>query len=322
MKTDLSLCIVSYNCKELLVECLRSIFEHVAGLEVEVIVADNASSDGTVEMLRADFPRVRLLAFEDNRGFAAGTNAAMAAAGGEVLMMLNPDTTLREGAVQQLVAFLGERPEAGAVGPAIFDPEGGLQMTCHLFPTLWQTLIRQLGLHRAFPASRTFGAYDMTWWDHSQPRRVDWLSGACIAVRRDVWERVGGLDEGFFMYAEDVDWCYRLAQAEFERWYLPGAEIVHHEAGSWADASRERIIASHRSMFRYFGKNYGHLQEVAVRLLVAWGALIRGSFWTIMGPVLGEREAFVSSYETHFRVAERAAAMEETWRERRRGGLS
>jgi GT2 family glycosyltransferase len=116
------------------------------------------------------------------------------------------------------------------------------------------------------------------------------------------------------MYFEDVDWCYRLSRAGYERWYLPDATIVHHEAGSWTEAAEERILTAHRAALRFFGKNYGLPREVLARLLICWGALVRGSFWTIVGPVLGAQSELVSDYRTHFRVAELAIRMNETWR--------
>lgn len=280
---------------------------------VEIIVVDNASADGTVEMLGADFPEVRTVASEENLGFAGGTNLAVEQAAADTFVLLNPDTEVGPDSLERLARFVRERPEVGACGPAVRGPDGRLQHTCHAFPRPWLTFVAQLGLHRAFPRSRIFGAYDMTWWDHAEPRPVDWLSGVCIATTRAVWERVGPLDEGYFMYAEDVDWCHRLAQAGYDRWYLPSAEIMHHEAGSWADASEDRIIASHRATFRFFGKHYGHLAEVAQRLLVMSGGLLRGSFWNIMAPVLGEQRELISDHELHFRVAETAIAMEETF---------
>jgi len=317
---DLSVCIVSYNCRDLLARCLRSIQEHSGALSVEVIVVDNASSDGTAAMLAEEFPEVRLIASEENLGFARGTNRAMGEASGDVLMMLNPDTEVQPGALERLVGFLRKRREAGVAGPRIAGPDGRLQHTCHPFPSIWLTVVAQLGLHRLLPRSRTFGEYDMTWWTHDEPRRVAWLSGACLAVRREVWERVGPLDEGYFMYSEDVDWCYRLFLAGYERWYLPGARIVHHEAGSWGSASVERIIASHRANFRFFGKMHGPASEVGARLLVAVGALLRGSFWTIAGPVLGEREHVVTDAQTHFRVVELATDFDEAHAARKRAG--
>jgi hypothetical protein len=310
---DLSICIVSFNCRDLLADCLSSIDQHSGDLEVEVVVVDNASEDGTVEMLADDFPGVRSIASDENLGFAAGTNLAVETASADTLVLLNPDTVVREGALARLTRFVQQRPEVGACGPAVYRPDGRLQHTCHAFPRLWMSVVAQFGLHRAFPESSVFGAYDMTWWDHGDARPVDWLSGVCIATTRKVWERIGPLDDGYFMYAEDIDWCYRLAQAGYDRWFLPAAQIEHDEGGSWAEASRERILASHRSTFRFFGKHYGHMAEVAHRLLVMTGGMIRGSFWNIMGPVLSEQTEMVSTAETHFRVAETAIAMEETY---------
>jgi len=304
---------VSYNCRDLLAECLRSIQAHSGDLDVEVVVVDNASADGTVAMLAEHFPHVHAIASAENLGFAGGTNRAVAAASSDTLVLLNPDTEVRPGALARLAEALDRYPEVGAVGPSVYGPDGRLQHTCHAFPRLWLSLVAQFGLHRFLGRSRIFGAYEMTWWDHAQTRRVDWLSGVCIGTRRAVWDRVGPLDQSYFMYAEDIDWCYRLAQAGFDRWYVPDARIVHHEAGSWADASEERILASHRAMFRFFGKHYGHPAEVAQRLLVATGGMIRGSFWNIMGPVLGESEELVTSHEVHFRVVETAMAMAETY---------
>jgi len=312
---DLSICIVSYNCRDLLVKCLRSIEEHSGGLEVEVVVVDNASADGTVEMLTDDFPAVRVIASEENLGFAGGTNLAVENASSDTLLLLNPDTEVRERALERLAGLVQRRPEVGACGPAVYRPDGRLQHTCHAFPKLWLSLIGQFGLHRAFPKSSVFGAYDMTWSDHDEPRPVEWLSGVCIATTRAVWDRVGPLDEGYFMYAEDIDWCYRLAQAGYDRWFLPAAEIDHYEGGSWGDASQERILASHKAMFRFFGKHHGHLAEIAERLLVMTGGMIRGSFWNIMGPVLGEQAEIVSNCDIHFRVAKTAIAMEEMYLE-------
>jgi len=309
---DLSIVIVSYNCRDLLAGCLRSIAGAAGALSVEVIVVDNASADDTIAMLAEEFPDVIAMASEENLGFAGGTNLGMAAAAGDVLLMLNPDTRVHPGALERLVSFLGERPEAGAVGPRIEGEDGRLQHTCHVFPSAWLTLIAQLGLHRLAPNTRTFGAYDMSWWAHDQPRRVDWLSGACLATRREVWERVGPLDEGYFMYSEDVDWCFRLSRAGYERWYLPGARVTHLEAGSWGGASRERILNSHRANFRFFRRNSGRASEVLVRLLVAVGGLIRGSFWTIFGPLIGDRPEVITDAGTHFRVVELATNFTDT----------
>ncbi len=304
---------VSYNCRDLLADCLRSIQDNHDGLELEIVVVDNASEDATVEMVNADFPSVRVIAQDENAGFAAGMNRAVEAARGDTLVLLNPDTKVRQGALKHMAQFIREHRDIGGCGPAVYGPQGELQQSCHVFPRLWLTFIAQLGLHRAFRGSRIFGAYDMTWWDHARPRPVDWLSGVCITTRRDVWERVGPLDEGYFMYAEDIDWCYRLEQAGLARYFLPDAQIEHREGASWGEASQERILASHRASFRFFGKNYGAPAEIVERLLVASGAMARGCFWNIMGPVFDDSTELVTSADTHFNVVLEAMAMEDIY---------
>ncbi len=311
---DLSICIVSYNCRDLLAACLDSIEAHRGDMAVEIIVTDNASSDGTVEMLRQRSPAVTVIANEENAGFAAGTNQAMSLATGETLVMLNPDTQIATGALESLVGFLRERPEVAAAGPSVVDPDGSLQTTAHSFPTLLRTVVTQVGLHRILPRYGLLHNGSASCAATTGPRQVDWLSGVCMAIRRAAWERVGPLDEGFFMYSEDVDWCYRASLEGYECWYLPEARIMHHEGASWGDAPRERILAAHRAGFRFFGKNYGHCAEVTQRVLVALGALARGTAWTILGPAVEDRHDLVTSFETHFRVAELAMEMKETHR--------
>ncbi len=281
---DLSICIVSYNCRDLLAACLRTIEATAGDLSCEVIVTDNASGDGTVQMLAEDFPHVQVIANGGNAGFAGGTNQAMARATGDVLLMLNPDTEVRPGALTALVEFVRSQPDLGAVGPRLIGPDGELQLSCHAFPTVGRALIAQLGLHRLGARSRWLGAYDMTWSDHAQTMRADWLSGAAMAIPRDAWEAVGPLDEHYFMYFEDVDWCYRAARAGYRCWYLPEAEVVHYEGASWADMQVERVLAAHRANFRFFRKNRGRAVEICVRALVAGGTLLRGIFWTLAWP--------------------------------------
>lgn len=306
-----TIAIVSYNTGVFLTRCLASIYANPPSGPFEVVVVDNASSDDSVDQVRAEFPEVRLIPSDRNLGFAGATNCALERAAGDVLVMLNPDTEVRPGALEQLAAFLRTRPEAGAAGPKLAGPTGKSELSCHPFPNLWQTLIGQLGLERLLPGSRLFGARDMTWWDHADPRRVGWVSAACLAVSRAAWEKVGPLDESYFMYSEDVDWCYRLAKAGLECWYLPTVEVVHYEAGSWGSASRERILASHRANFRFFAKHHGRSSLVLMCLLVGLGALLRGGVWTALGPFVGKRGRFITDPGTHFRVANMAVSFGE-----------
>jgi len=310
---NVSVCIVSYNCRDLLRSCLLSLGRDDTAADYETIVADNASTDGTVDMLREEFAHVTCLANRENRGFAAATNQTLNCARGDVRIMLNPDTEVRPGALGLLASKLASHPEIGAVGAKLRWPEGALQLTCHPFPTLWRTLVAQLGLHRAFPRTRLFGGYDMTWWSHDQPRQVDWVSGGCLAMSREAWERVGPLDEGYFMYAEEVDWCYRLRQIGLQCWYLPEAIIVHHEAATWGDAARRRVLTSHNATFRFFGKSYGRQAELLVRALVVLGSLVRGTTWTLVGALLPSKGSIVTDANLHFTVAAQALRFGDTY---------
>jgi GT2 family glycosyltransferase len=298
---DLSIIIVSYRTRDLLDRCLASLAAVHTG-DVETIVLDNDSQDGTVEMLAERYPQVQVIPESTNLGFAGGVNRGAAQARGEVLVILNPDTEVRAGALDGLAGFLREHPQVGAVGPRLVGPAGEVELSCHAFPSVARVLAGQLGLARLFARTRTFGAYNMTWWDHGQARRVDWVSGACLVVTRAAWQQVGPLDEDYFMYFEDADWCRRLAAVGLECWYLPEAQIMHHEAASWREASRQRILASHRAAFRYFRKHHGRGAETVVRLSTALSALARAGFWLAAKP-LGRRKGIVTDVGTHLAVA-------------------
>jgi hypothetical protein len=308
---NLSIAIVSYHTRDLLARCLASIQDAPPAGSYEIIVLDNASGDGTVEMLRAQDPDVRVIASDTNLGFAAGVNRALAQAQGETLVILNPDTEVRAGALDALAGFLRDHPEAGAVGPRLVGPAGELELSCHAFPSLGRALSGQLGLARLFPRSRLFGAYNMTWWDHAQARRVDWISGACLVVTRRAWDAVGPLDEGYFMYFEDVDWCRRLVPAGLQCWVLPAAEIMHHEAASWRQTGPPRVLASQRAAFRYFRKHHGRPAEITLRLMTGLGALLRAAFWGIAGPLVRRPRGVISDARLHLAVA-RLALLDES----------
>ncbi len=264
---DLSICVVSYQCKDKLRECLASIRAHRPTVEHEVIVVDNGSTDGTVQMLAQDCYWVRAIANPDNRGFSVACNQGLAKAGGQVLMMLNPDTRVDHGALDGLFRFVRERPWIGAVGPRLVTAAGEPEMSCREFPTLMNALWDLTGLARAFSKSKVFGHFEMTWWDHAEPRGVDWLSAAALMFTRAAWERVGPLDEDFFLQAVELDWQKRLQRAGLERWYLPAVQIVHHPGRSWGGDEAEELIPLHLAAFRYFRKHHGLCSALALRAM-------------------------------------------------------
>jgi len=260
---DLSIVILNYNTPEHLRTCLESLrvegSTSVSGgaIQAEVFVVDNASTDGSAEMVAQESPWVRLVRSPRNGGFAYGNNQALELAVGDAILVLNPDTLLPRGGIAQLMAKLGQHPEAGVVGPKLLKPDGSIHLACRRsFPTPSVAFYRLSGLSRLFPNSPRFGRYNLTFVDPDQPIEVDSVCGACLLVRRNVVERVGFLDERFFMYGEDLDWCLRTRQAGWTVRYEPSI-VVQHQHGA---ASRKRAVRTTYHFFRamdlFYRKHY------------------------------------------------------------------
>jgi GT2 family glycosyltransferase len=242
---------------------------------LEVIVVDNASADGSAEMVAAEFPEVRLHRSPTNLGFPGGNNAGYRLSRGRYFMLLNSDTVVLPGAFEELVTFAGARPRAGIVGPRVLNPDGTLQMSCRRFPTLGAGLFRNTPLGKLFPNNRFTRDYLMTDWHHDEPRAVDWVSGCCLMARREMIEQIGLLDEAFFMYCEDVDWAYRAGQAGWEVLYDPRAMVIHEIGRSTDQAVNRMIVQFHRSMYRFFRKHYAATANPVYRAVVVTGLVAR-----------------------------------------------
>lgn len=254
---DLSICIVSYQARDYLAGCLRSLPGGAPARSLEVVVVDNGSIDGTAEMVRAEFPDVRLIANARNEGFTQPMNQALQAATGRFLVQLNPDTLVPPEALERLVAFCEGRPEAGICGPKVVNPDGTLQAPCRRGePRPWAVISYFLKLHRLFPRSRFFGGYLLNYLDEDRVHAVDGVSGSCMLIRRQVIDRIGYLDEQFYAYQEDADYCRRAREAGWKVYYTPSAEIIHYggEGGSRVHPVRS-IVAWHRSYWLYYRKH-------------------------------------------------------------------
>lgn len=269
----LSIIIVSWNVQGDLRNCLQSLLEGNAEVAAEVIVVDNASVDGTVAMLRSDFPTVHLVANADNRGFAAGNNQGLPLARGQWLLLLNPDTLVPAGGLEALLAFAAQHPEAGVIGPRLLNADGSLQHSCRRFPTIWAALFRHTFLGRLFPRAHWMQEYLMAEWCHDTPREVDWVSGACLLISRQAYTRVGQLDEGFYWGSEDVDYCYRVHQAGYQVLYTPEPAVTHLIGRSTDQVIVPTIIRTHRSMQRLYTKHLA--RNWFSRLLVTAGIWVR-----------------------------------------------
>jgi GT2 family glycosyltransferase len=217
-----------------------------------VVVVDNASSDGSPEMVALEFPEVRLLAQATNLGFTGGHNLAFRERRGEHALPLNSDTVVHPGAIGGLLEYLRANPDVGILGPKLLNPDGSLQFSCRRFPNPVAALFRNTPLGRLFPNNRFTRDYLMQDWDHASPREVDWVSGAAMLVRGDLLDRLGGFDEGYFMYCEDVDLCKRAWQQGAKVVYLPSAVITHAIGRSTDQAANRMIVRFHRSMLRFY----------------------------------------------------------------------
>jgi N-acetylglucosaminyl-diphospho-decaprenol L-rhamnosyltransferase len=253
---QLSVVVVSWNTRELLDRCLSTLKDDLQGLEYEVFVVDNASHDGSADMVAAKHSWARLIANDTNRGFAAANNQAFALASGDHILLLNPDTEVMPGAVGALLEFFQSHPHAGIVAPQLINSDGSIQRSCRQFPSFVNMGYELLGLGRLFPNEPRFRAYKMLDFDHKSQCQVDQPEGACLLVRKEVLDEVGEFDEGYFMLFEEVDWCYRIKAAGWQIWFTPAARIVHHYGQSIKQVKLKMIWSSHRGLYRFWRKHY------------------------------------------------------------------
>jgi GT2 family glycosyltransferase len=273
----ISICMVSLNAWEVLRACLNSLGQGAPGMEYDIIVVDNASSDGTPERLRAGFPYVRLIRNDRNVGFTRANNQAIAVSKGDYLLWLNTDTILRPDTVSGLASFLELHPKAGVVGPKVLNPDGTFQSQCRRsLPTPLASLLYMLKLDRFFPENRLAGRYLMSHLPVDQANQVDSVSGCCLMTRREVLNAIGPLDEDFFGFGEDIDWCVRAKNAGWEVWYFPGSEIIHLKGqGGVHSRPYHKVWGIHQAMWVFYKKHLRVRYRWPVTALV-WLGMIGG----------------------------------------------
>jgi GT2 family glycosyltransferase len=269
---DLSVVIVSYKTRALLEQCLRSsLSTGDRRLMTEVIVIDNASPDDSAQMVRAQFPNVHLIANAENRGFAAANNQGIRATHGRYALALNPDTIVKPGALETLVAFMDSYPRVGACGARLLYADGSFQHSAFRFPDLFQIYFDFFPTHWRLTESRLNGRYPRAWYQRGEPFAIDHPLGATLMMRREVIDRVGMFDEGFFIYAEEIDWCMRIKRAGWEIYCVPRAEIYHLEAQSTRQFRDAMFVALWRARLRLFAKHYSPAFCRAARWIVCVG---------------------------------------------------
>lgn len=267
----LSIVIVNWNTRRLLEACLGSLFESRSAWPFEVWVVDNASVDGSRDLVREKFPQARLIANRENAGFARANNQAIRQSAGEYVLLLNPDTVVQPGALQALVDFLEARPQAGAAGPRLLNPDRSLQVSCYPSPSLLREFWRMFHLE----ALRRYAFYPMEGWSLAEPREVDVLLGACLLLRRAALQQVGLLDEDYFIYSEEVDLCYRVKHAGWKLYWVPRAEVIHYGGESTQQAAEEMFLRLYQGKILFFRKHHGRRAAHAYKAILLLASVAR-----------------------------------------------
>lgn len=262
---DVSVIVVNWNTRQLLRDCIDSILRHSDGYNVEIVVVDNHSSDGSVEMVREHYPQVLLIANEENTGFARANNQGVRAAGGRYVLLLNSDAMLTPGALRSLMELAASNPRIGMVGAQLIYPDGSFQASFTRIPTLWQEFLILSGLGRLL-YGRTYPSFGPE--EKAGPQPAGYVEGACMLAPRSAYLEVGGLDEGYFMYAEDVDLCFAMHRGGWQVWYQPEARIIHLVSASSKNRKPQREADLYRSRVRFFRKNYGDRSAAVLKALI------------------------------------------------------
>ncbi len=273
---DISVIIVNYNVRQFLENALTSLYRALDGLSSEVFVVDNASDDGSPEMVRSKFPGVLLIENKENVGFARANNIALRRARGDYLLIINPDTIVQEDTLPVMVRLMRENPDIGAAGCKILNPDGSFQAPCRRsFPTPWVAFTKIFGLSTLFPHSRLFGRYNVSYLNPDESYEVDAVSGSFMMVSRRAYEKVGGLDESFFMYGEDLDWCYRIARAGFKVYYSHATKIIHFKGESTRRSDIDELTLFYRAMQQFVEKHFS--RSVLMKSVLSLGIRVRAA---------------------------------------------
>lgn len=273
---DLSIIIVNYKTLELTSDCIDSIIKgNTKGLDYEIIVVDNASGDGSIEALQSQFPVVKAIKNQENLGFSKANNLGMKMATGEFILLLNSDTIVEQNTLRGAHDFIKDHKHIGALGCKILLPSGKLDAACkRSFPTPMNGIYHSLHLDDASPESIRFGAYNLTYVDENKTCSIDCIMGAFMMVPRKVIDDVGMLDEDYFMYGEDVDWCYRIKNAGYQVMYYPEVRIFHHKKASGIEKRNPKVIAAfYDSMSIFYNKHYQNKYSKLTRWCVITGTM-------------------------------------------------
>jgi len=276
---DVSIIIVSWNTRDILCNCLESVYKQTRKVDFEVIVIDNASTDGSAEMIKNKFPQVILIENSENRGFAAANNQGIVLAKGRYILLLNSDTLVLNQTIAETVSFADAHPETAVIGCRILNQDKTLQPTCFMFPSILNMLLSTSYLYKLFPKNKFFGRERMTWWSRSDVREVDVVTGCFMLVRREAIKQVGMMDERFFIYGEETDWCYRFKQAGWKVMFAPVGKIIHLGGQSTRQVRGDMLVQQRISILQFIRKHHSCLKYRLACFLVTISLIMRMPVW-------------------------------------------
>ncbi len=279
---DISIVVVTWNAKQYVLECLESLYAHPSSRSMELIVVDNDSSDGTPEAIREGFPRVKLIQNETNMGFAKGNNIGMAAAKGRYLCLVNSDVVVPAGCIDTMLNYLERDPRIGLLGPKMLAPDGSIGLSVKNLPTVWNTFCVALGLHSLFPHSRALGGFEPRSFSYIDSAEVEVVSGWFWVARQEAIADVGRLDETFFMYGEDIDWCCRFRESGWRVVYCAEAEALHYGAASSSRTPARFYVEMYRANLQYFRKHHVKASVLAYQAMICLHQAVRVTSYALL----------------------------------------
>ena len=305
IEMDVSIVIVSWNTRDILRECLASLSAETRDVSFEVVVVDNASNDGSPDMVKCEFPEVILLENGENRGFAAANNQGITIARGRYVLLLNSDTIVIDNAIGKTVKYAGQHSDAAVVGCQVWGSRERIQTTCFRFPSVLNVFLQGTGLARAFKYNHFLGREWFLWWQRDSEREVDVIPGMFMLVRKEVIDEVGLMDESYFLSFEDTDWCYRFAKAGWKRLFWPSAKIIHvHKGGhSTKQDALRMFVQQQKSLLIFFKKHYGLISTLLVRTMMVFsfgGRYCVSTLILILRLIFGKNAKYESNKNREF----------------------
>jgi GT2 family glycosyltransferase/peptidoglycan/xylan/chitin deacetylase (PgdA/CDA1 family) len=284
---DVSIIIVNWNTRHLLEDCLSSVYKYPSRLEFEVVVIDNASEDDSTQMVRREFPDVKLIVNNTNKGYAAACNQGIRSGNSRYVLLLNSDVVVCEGAIDSIVRYADSRPDTAVVGCQVWQDSQTIQLTCFRYPSLANLLLRTFGLSRAFEKNRILGREWMRWWHRDSEKQVDVVSGMFMLVRRTAIDQVGLMDEDYFFYGEEMDWCYRFSKAGWKIMFWPGAKAIHVNGGGQSSKKTpiNMFVQEQKSKLIFFKKHRSFPSYLSARLILLVLLVLRYCVWTVIPAV-------------------------------------